>query len=84
LIGSSGLVGFYVTRFGEASDAKDAEKSVLQILRADPKLAQPLGHTPSGKAQIVFEEIEEVEIIGEIPSSQPGIVFFAMEEEEDE
>jgi hypothetical protein len=58
LIGEPGLVGFYVTRFVEAVDVAAAESIALRALRAEPKLAAPPGHTPTGRARVFFEYLE--------------------------
>ena len=43
VVGESGPVGFYVTRFVEAADAREAEAIAFRSLRAQPKLAPPTG-----------------------------------------
>lgn len=77
LVGGGGPLGFYVTRFVDASDAESAEVAALQGLRAEPKLAPPPGYVPSGEARVFFEEI--VELAAErVPEVQPGFVWYPM------
>jgi hypothetical protein len=54
LIGETQLVGFYVTRFVEATDAAGAEAAALQALRAEPQLAPAPGlHTVGASAGLL-------------------------------
>jgi hypothetical protein len=79
MIGEEGPVGFYVTRFVEAADATEAEAAALRALRADPKLALPPGCTPSGQAQVFFEEVVEL-AAEQAPPVQPGFAWHPMGE----
>jgi hypothetical protein len=79
MIGEAGPVGFYVTRFVEAADATEAEAAALRALRAEPKMAPPPGHTPSGQASVFFELIEEL-AAADVPSVQPGFSWHQMGE----
>lgn len=83
LIGEAGPVGFYVTRFVEAADPVAAEAAALQALKAEPKLAPPPGCTPTGQAQVFFEEIEEL-AAEQVPAVQPGFAWHPMEDEDAE
>ena len=74
MIGSAGPVGFYVTRFVEATGATEAEVIALRVLRAEPSLAPPPGFTPSGQARVFFEEIEEV-TADRVPATPPGFAW---------
>ncbi|MDY3558519.1 hypothetical protein R5W23_005639 [Gemmata sp. JC673] len=78
IVGETGPVGFYVTRFVEAAAPEAAEVAALQVLKADPKLAPPPGYTPSGQARVVFEEIEEL-AAEPVPAVQPGFAWHPME-----
>ncbi|MCI0637989.1 MAG: hypothetical protein L0Y72_23555 [Gemmataceae bacterium] len=66
LAGETGLVGFYTTRFVEASSAEKAEALALEGLRAEAKLAPPAGYQPSGvgkrEAQVVQYQLQNKEI----------------------
>jgi hypothetical protein len=77
LVGRAGLLGFYTTRFVKANDAEAAESDTLQSLRADPRLAPPSEYTPTGKAKIYFEEIEEI-TAEKVPPVQPGFAWHPM------
>ena len=77
LVGEPGLVGFYVTRFVEASRAEDAESCALQALRSEPKLARPSDQTPPGLPRVHFEEIQELHA-SEVPAQQPGFTWYPM------
>lgn len=77
LIGEPGLVGFYITRFIEAANPGEAESLVVQQLRAEPRLAPPDGHRPSGMARVYFEEITELPG-DQQPAQQPGFTWYAM------
>ena len=81
--GAAGPVGFYVTRFVQAANVAEAEALALQSLRGEPRLAPPPGDTPSGRARVFFEEIEEV-TAGQVPSEPPGFVWYASEDTEAE
>jgi hypothetical protein len=79
LIGETGQVGLYVTRFVEADDPGQAEATGLDLLRADPHLKPPTGCVPTGESKVYFDEIEE---IAGPPSSSvaPGFAWFPQEE----
>ena len=69
------LLGFYTTRWIEASNRDAAETACASLLKADPDLVR--GFTPNSKAMIYFEEIEELAA----PQIEPpgGFTFFEME-----
>jgi hypothetical protein len=77
LAGEDGPVGFYVTRFVEATDAAAAESVALQALRAE--LTPPPGYMPSGQARVYFEEIEKLPV-KRVPAVLPGFVWHPMED----
>ena len=79
LIGESGPVGFYVTRFVEAEDAAGAEAAALEALRGEPHLAPPSGFVPTGQARVFFEEIEET-AVDRVPTPAPGFTWYRMDE----
>jgi len=60
LIQSGGLVGFFATRFVEASSSEAAERCALDELRLDPAFA--LGDQPRPKnARVYFTDVIEVD-----------------------
>jgi hypothetical protein len=78
--GEPGSVGFYTTRFVEATDEAAAELAAVALLCADPKLAKPSGAKMNGPATVHFEEITEVAKEA-VPAITPGYVFFSEVEE---
>ncbi|MDX2028595.1 MAG: hypothetical protein SFW62_08160 [Alphaproteobacteria bacterium] len=52
--------GFYTTRFVKADTAEEAETLVLESLKKEKVLKLPAGYKSKSKAQVFFEEIEEV------------------------
>lgn len=62
LIGKKGLVGFYTTRWIEASSSEEAEMIGLDLLRGDPsfQIKSPKLREQS-KAMVYFEEIVAIE-----------------------
>jgi hypothetical protein len=73
------LLGFYKTLFVEADSDEDAEARGVAVLKADPRLAAPPGHVPSGRARVFLEEITELPA-ADVPARQPGFVFFPMDD----
>jgi putative aminopeptidase FrvX len=63
LIGKRKPVGFFTTRYVEASDPADAETKVVEVLRQDPKLAIKIGVNPTD-AIVFVTEIEKVKSPG--------------------
>jgi len=78
LIGREMLLGFYTTRFIEALDAGSAESRALERLQTDPNLAPPPGFAPTVQAKVYVQEVEEVGA-DVVPATQPGIVWYRME-----
>ena len=71
-------VGFYVTRFVEATSAEEAEGIALEALKMERSLRLPVGLRKSAAAaRIYFEEIVEVESSWRRPKA--GFTFFEME-----
>jgi hypothetical protein len=81
ILNEAGPVGFYLTRFVEATDPKAAETAALTLLRAEPNLAPPPGFVPTGQARVLFEEIEEIDA-DDVPEVPPGFVWYRMPPEE--
>ena len=78
LDGEHTLLGFYTTRFVEASGSEDAEQIALATLRGEPKLAPPEGVKPSGTFRVFFEEVREIPA-DRVPSQPPGFTFYPMD-----
>jgi hypothetical protein len=77
LIGEPGPIGFYVTRFVEATETEAAEAQALDTLRSEPKLSTPPGFTPNGQSKIFFEEIAKVDA-SQVPGIPPGFAWYPM------
>lgn len=60
MVGESALIGFYTTRFIEASSASEAELAALETLRAEPEFERVRPEDRVQHAQVHFEQIEEV------------------------
>jgi hypothetical protein len=71
-------VGFFTTRFVEASHAQEAELAAVDLLRRDEKL-KPLNDR-SDPPGIFADEIEEVDQ-ADVPRVVPGFAFFLDDEE---
>ena len=59
-IGSTGLYGFYTTRWVQAVSPAKAELEAVAALREDPSFALPEGVPASGKARVFVEEIVQI------------------------
>jgi hypothetical protein len=79
LIGKSRPVGFYVNRFVEAPDPKQAEQVALAELRREKKLALPEGVKLPGTPVIRFEEITQV-LLPEGPPKPQGFAWFLQDD----
>ena len=79
LISEQYLIGFYLTRFVEATDAANAESIALQRLRNEPKLAQLPKLAARNTVRVFFESIDEVDL-SSVPAIEPGFIFFPMED----
>ncbi|HSX59683.1 MAG TPA: hypothetical protein VLF18_05750 [Tahibacter sp.] len=77
LLGKSGPLGFYATRFVDAESPKAAELAALELLRTDPSLAVP-PEARTTDAKVFFEAIEALEPAHERESGR-GFTFFPME-----
>ena len=75
LIRRKGLVGFYTTRWIEASSAEEAEISALEALRAEP-MFKVENVALSLDAKVYFTEIFEVDGPAGVNS---GATWFAMD-----
>jgi hypothetical protein len=76
LIGQEDDIGFYATRFVEATSAKEAEMAALELLRHDKSLDVP-ANARSPQARVYFEEIDEMPLETErVPNE--GFTFFRM------
>jgi hypothetical protein len=59
-IGSSGLYGFYTTRWVQAVSTAKAELEALAALRKDPSFALPEGFTKPVSSRVFVEEIVQI------------------------
>jgi len=80
ILGETGAIGFYTTRFVEAATEREAELAAVEMLRADPTLDVP-ERLRTEDAMVFADEIVPV------PDDTPrgpskGFAFFPMEEGE--
>ena len=76
IIGESHPIGFYTTRYVEASSVSEAEELALVVLKADTSLVVA-PEERSESAKVYFENIEEVPSSTErVPNC--GFAFFVM------
>jgi len=73
LVQRQGLVGFFATRWVEASSPEEAEIAALEALRSEPTFQTKTAK--SAEARIYFTQIMEVDGSGGVDS---GAVWFAM------
>lgn len=74
--GKSKRVGFYTTRFVEASSFQQAENIVIEGLSADPHLINVTQNKPGDSPALFVDDIDEVD------SLEPAIGFAFYDEEE--
>jgi len=76
MIGESKPIGFYTTRYVEATSAAAAEAAVLERLRKEPAFNVPAS-ARSKDAKIYFDEISEIS--DDAPQvAGTGFTFFIM------
>lgn len=73
------LLGFYTTRFVEASDPEDAEYKAVDLIRNDQALRECIRNTKSDPPTMFVEKIDELEQGEELPSNT-GYTFFPGDE----
>jgi hypothetical protein len=79
IIGISGPVGFYVTRFVEAANEHEAESAALASVRDDPRLVlDSIASTLVPRVSI--EEIDEISQ-SDVPLQNPGFCWYPMDTE---
>lgn len=76
LIGESSPIGFYTTRFIEASSPDEAEQLAFEKLKTEESLTLPVDATKPSNAKVYFESIEEVPI--NAVGSNGCFTFFVM------
>lgn len=82
LLESEGQVralGFFTTRFVEASTPADAEFAAVGLVRADAKLRTSVRNDHSDPPKMFVDEIEEIEAL-DVPADNPGYTFFSEDE----
>jgi len=72
-------LGFYTTRFVEASDEEEAEYAVMDLLRTE--LASDVLNQESDSPMMYVEEIEELKSFDGFPYPGTGFSFFPTENE---
>ncbi len=76
IIGRASPVGFFVTRFVEATDRVAAEEAIRELLRSDAKFVQYFQKAPN--AALVVEEMVEISK-AQIPLQEQGLVWYPMD-----
>jgi hypothetical protein len=71
-------LGFYTTRFVEASDEEEAEYAVMDLLRVE--LASGVLNQETDTPMMYAEEIEELRSFDGHPFPGTGLAFFPMQE----
>lgn len=69
-------MGFYTTRFIEATDEGQAEQQAVELLRGDEKLKNAILNDRSDPPMLFAEEIEEIGTFEGIENPSHGLVFF--------
>jgi hypothetical protein len=77
LIGENRLIGFFTTRFVEATSIDDVEKTVLSNLRKESVFQFSAGIKLSSGAMVYINEIIEIDA-EDVPQTQPGLSFYVM------
>lgn len=70
-------LGFYTTRYVEAQDEEAAEYAVMDILRADPKLAKGVLNDKSDPPMMYAEEVDEIDSFEGCPLPGTGFAFYS-------
>ena len=60
VIGSTGLYGFYTTRWVQALNRRRAELRAVEVVRRDPRMGVPEGVPQSDAARLYVEDIEQI------------------------
>ena len=71
-------VGFYTTRWVEATDPAGAELRAIELLKKEPRFDFPL-ELRSPRARVSFEEVVPVDP-DDVPEVVPGVAWYPMEE----
>jgi hypothetical protein len=79
VIGSTGLYGFYTTRWVQALNRKRAELRAVNAVRRDPRMALPEGVPTSPHARLYVEEIDQIVRLPRFRGG--GATWFAEDEE---
>lgn len=69
-------LGFYTTRYVEATDESEAEARAVDLLRQDARLREAVQNDPSDPPMLFAEEIDELDSFDGIESLTPGLAFF--------
>jgi hypothetical protein len=75
IVGEKGTVGFYTTRFVQASSPHEVESLVLASLRQEPSLQLPQGTPKPKNAKVYITEVTHVQA-ADVPTTEQGFAFF--------
>ena len=76
-------MGFYTTRYVEASDPTQAELEAVDLIRKDEWLTEVAMNTPDPGPKIVLEELYQLEPDEEFPAVQPGLGWYREDDGEE-
>ena len=79
LIGSTGLCGFYTTRWLVALNEKQAEMRAVETLKSEPGFALPEGAPASANAHVFVEEVTRIARLPRLRGG--GATWFAEDED---
>jgi hypothetical protein len=78
LAGEIKRMGFYTTRWIEASSSEDAENRAIELIRSDAELRPQVLNAKNDPPMVYIEELAEVEE-HDVPDIQQGFSFFPEE-----
>ena len=74
-------MGFYTTRFVEATSPEEAENLSIELIRKDSDLKNVILNERSDPPTIILDSIEELSIFGDNSVPGTGYTFYPEEEE---
>ena len=75
--GANQRMGFYATRFVEASNAQEAQEAVMRLIMNDDKLRQAIRNEPNSQPQLHVNEVTESPITDKDKAMNNAFMFYA-------